>query len=90
VPEKLKQFQQVDILLQEVANIPEGARQMPREEYKGIARCKHTGHNHVVESDNAVLWTLTKNNTTVLYLEVKAPATIVHDEHKPLPIPAGI
>jgi hypothetical protein len=90
MPEKLNQIQQGDVLLQEISSIPSGAKQMPAENRLILARGEKTGHSHVINSNQARLWTLTRDGATELYLEVKAPVTIVHDEHKPLPIPKGI
>ena len=88
--EKLQQIQQGDVLFQEVTGIPEGARQMPHKGPIVVARGEQSVHNHVIKSDQASLWTLTRNGVNELYLEVKSPVTIIHDEHKPLPIPTGI
>jgi len=88
--EKPKQIQQGDVLLQEVTGIPVEATKMPHEGRIVVARGEKTGHSHVIVSDQATLWSLTREGATDLYLEVCAPATITHDEHKPLPIPAGI
>ncbi len=86
----MRQIQQGDVLLQEVAGLPTGAARAPGTGPLVVARGELTGHSHVIKSDQAALWTLTKDGVTQLYLEVRAPVTIVHDEHKPLPIPAGI
>lgn len=85
-----KQIQQGDVLMQEVSSLPEGARRMPNEGQVIVARGEATGHSHVVRSDKASLWSLTRNGVTELYLEVRSPVTIVHDEHRPLTIPTGI
>jgi hypothetical protein len=63
---------------------------MPNEGRVVVASGEQSGHNHVIKSNQANLWVLTKNGVTGLYLEVKSPVTIIHDEHKPLPIPTGI
>ena len=88
--DKLKQFQQGDVLLQEIGNLPSEAKQMPAEARVILARGEKTGHSHVINSDQAKLWTLSREGVTELYLEVKAPVTLIHDEHKPLPLPVGI
>jgi hypothetical protein len=87
---KLLQIQHGDVLLQEVTNIPTGAVLRPQENPIIVARGEQTGHKHVIQSDKTRTWALTRNGVTELYLEIKAPVTIVHDEHKPLPIPTGI
>jgi hypothetical protein len=90
MPDKLKQFQQGDVLLQEINNLPINAKRMPTADRVIVARGEKTGHNHMINSDMAKIWTLTRDGVTELYLEVQAPVTIIHDEHKPLPIPIGI
>ena len=87
---KRKQIQQGDVLLQEVAGIPSGAAMVPSKGHVVVARGEQTGHNHIIVSDKATLWSLTRNGVSELYLEVIAPVTITHDEHKPIPIPAGV
>jgi hypothetical protein len=88
--EKLKQIQQGDVLLQEVNHLPEGVTAGPSEGRIVVSRGEQSGHSHIVNSDQTTLWTLTRDGITELYLEVQAQATLVHDEHKPLTIPAGI
>ncbi len=89
--EKFKQIQQGDVLLQEVERIPLNAVQQQHQGRIVVARGEQTGHSHVIESDRVKMWTLTRSGATAeMYLEVQAPVTIVHDEHKPLPIPPGI
>ncbi len=87
---KLKQIQQGDVLLQEILKLPMGATQTPTQGRIILARGEKTGHSHVISSDQTKLWTLTRNGVSEMYLEVLAPVTIVHDEHKALPIPPGI
>jgi hypothetical protein len=88
--EKLLQIQHGDVLLQEVVSIPSNAKLMPHRNLIIVARGEQTGHNHVIQSDQTSIWELTRNGVTELYIEIKAPVTIVHEEHKPLPIPTGI
>ncbi len=88
--DKLMQIQQGDVLLHQVSGIPQGAVPARQQGKLVVARGEQTGHSHVIDSDKAILWSLTRNGATELYLEVQAPVTIVHDEHKPLPIPPGI
>ncbi len=90
MPEKLRQAQQGDILLQQIERLPADA---VRQAHRGrliLARGEKTGHSHAVHSDKAALWSLTRDGVTELYLEAQEPVVIVHDEHKPLPVPAGI
>lgn len=84
------QVQHGDVLLQQVAAIPSGAKLMPHTNPVIVARGERTGHRHVIESDQASVWVLTRDAVPQLYLELKAAVTITHDEHKPLAIPRGI
>jgi hypothetical protein len=88
--DKLRQIQQGDVLLQEVTEIPSDASLEYHEGPVILARGESTGHCHCIESDRAKLWTLTRDGVAEIYLEVQAPVTLNHDEHKPLPIPVGI
>ena len=88
--EKLLQIQHGDVLLQEVAKIPAGAVPVPHGKTVVVAHGEETGHSHVIESDQMSIWVLTRNGVEKLFLQIQAPVTIVHDEHRPLPIPRGI
>ncbi len=83
----MTQIQHGDVLLKQVAKLPQDAKEIPR---KGnvliLAEGESTGHHHVITANPAKLWEL-KND---LYLEVIEPVTIIHEEHKTLPIPIGI
>ncbi len=83
----MKQIQHGDVLLQEIPVLPRGVKSLPRRSGRLIlAEGEATGHHHVIAARPAVLWELKGD----LYLEVAAPVTITHDEHRSLPIPAGI
>lgn len=85
-----RQIQQGDVIIKEIDKLPEGVRPVPRREGKIVVMAGEvTGHNHVMDSDKAALWVLEKNGIAQMYLEVAAPVTIYHDEHKPLLIPRG-
>lgn len=87
----IKQIQHGDVLFKRIPELPGGLVPAPRRDGKIIvAEGEATGHSHVIESEKATLWALEKDGVTQLYLEVTEPATVTHDEHKPLPIPKGI
>ncbi len=87
---KLKQIQQGDVLLQEVEIMPGDAIKSQAGGRLVLAVGEKTGHSHTIISEKANLWTVKEDDQTVNYLEVLEPVTIVHDEHKALPIPKGI
>lgn len=85
-----KQIQQGDVLFQELESLPQAAAKIAHKGPIVVARGEKTGHSHVVDSDQVTLWQLTRGGETQTYLEVRAPAIVRHDEHKPLQIPTGI
>jgi hypothetical protein len=86
-----RQIQQGDVIIKEVDALPKGVESVPRRNGKVVVmEGEATGHSHVIDSDKAALWVLNKSGISQIYLEVAEPVTIYHDEHKPLPIPAGI
>lgn len=87
---KLKQIQQGDVLLQEAESIPDDAAKSQAGGRIVLAVGEKTGHTHAIVSEKANLWTIKEDDATVNYLEVLEPVTLVHDEHKALPIPKGI
>ncbi|MBX7223566.1 MAG: hypothetical protein K1Y36_26875 [Blastocatellia bacterium] len=74
-----------DVLIAATDSIPEGAH--PRK-VAVLAYGELTGHSHRLEvPDSAELW----ESKGTLYLKVvAASATVVHEEHKPITIPAGV
>lgn len=80
------QIQQGDVLLERVAKLPYGAK--AKEFPNGIilAEGEVTGHHHMIKDAGAKAYEL----NGVLYVEVKDPVILTHEEHKNLPIPPGI
>ena len=74
-----------DVLVAPVAALPTGAT--PRTGLV-LAHGEHTGHSHRIrESGAASLYVYGAD----LYLLVSAPtATLVHEEHHPIELPAGV
>ncbi len=80
------QHQQGDVLLRKVDAIPEGAKPVVREGGRLIlARGEATGHHHAIASKDASLFEL----DGVLYLDVRDPVVIEHEEHGPQTLPPG-
>ena len=86
----MKQYQQGDVLLEQVARIPVGAKKRQDRGILVLMAGEATGHHHTCISDKAVMYDLTLDGVTDLYLEVSEPITITHEEHKGLPLPGGI
>ena len=74
-----------DVLIAAVTNLPAGAR--PKTGLV-LAHGEHTGHSHrIQETGNASLYVYGND----LYLLVSAPsATLVHEEHRAIELPAGV
>jgi hypothetical protein len=73
-----------DLLVAAVAEIPAGARRLS---HLTLAEGEMTGHSHrIAEASQATLYSHDKR----LYLEIsQAGATLVHQEHGPIVLPAG-
>lgn len=85
-----KIYRQGDVLIEEVREIPSGAKRA-----KGkiiLAHGEATGHAHTIEDrDSADWWVLPGRGTRSeeQYLEVEKGASVVHQEHAPIVLPAG-
>ncbi len=83
----MNQIQHGDVLLKKVEKLPKGVKEIAREgNALVIAKGESTGHHHMITDSPAKLWELKGE----LYLEVTELVTIMHEEHKALPIPPGI
>ena len=79
------QGQQGDVTFTKISSLPEGCKELKRE--NGIlilVKGETSGHNHAVLEEGAKAFTLTKpDGTTDLFLVVEAPTvTVDHPEHK--------
>lgn len=81
-----RMIRQGDVLLIEVDCIPENAIEVEREDGNVvIAHGEVTGHTHHFKED-----TVTQlSHGIARYLNAPEGATLVHEEHSPLEIPAG-
>ena len=77
-------WRQGDVLIESIDAIPADAEL--REGPPILAYGEATGHSHRVEApETAQVWVLYGQ----LYLKLQSSATIVHDEHGPITLPAG-
>ena len=85
----MKCYRQGDVLLVKVDHAPTRYRCVSREEGKLVlAHGEVTGHAHVVVDADAAL--VTQEEADELFLLVYGDAAILeHDEHDPIPLPAG-
>jgi hypothetical protein len=74
-----------DVLIRGTARIPRGAQ---RRHSPVLVRGEMTGHSHRLEVPEAAeIW----EHGEQVFLRVLAPAArVIHEEHKPITLPAGI
>lgn len=85
----MKYHQQGDVLIKSIKEVPSGDR-TPKENLV-LAYGEVTGHSHQIildKEDVPNLRYFTVGGMTIVESEV--PFTVVHEEHKPISIPAGI
>lgn len=82
-----KQYRQGDVFIERVKEIPAGAtRQKPEAGRIILAHGEATGHHHSLEADAADWWKAGEEQ----FLEVQRATEVVHQEHAPVQLPAGI
>lgn len=77
-------YRQGDVLVEHIDNIPANATKQRRQKII-LAYGEKTGHNHAIERDQADWW----KTETEQFVTVKNTATITHQEHAPIALPAG-
>lgn len=75
-----------DILLIARKALPVSAIAQPRRGDVILAEGEATGHAHRIAEKSVVLW----SSGDQRYLTVEGPATLTHEEHGAIPLPAGI
>ena len=75
-------YQQGDVLLKSVDQVPVGAMQEPE---AVLAEGEATGHRHTALGEDVVILNLRETR----YLTAPHGAEVVHPEHRPLKIPPG-
>ena len=75
-------YRQGDILFREVSALPSTAS---RSAGPVLAYGERTGHSHRLAAPGRV-W----RQDTRLYLELEQPSQVVHEEHRPVTLPAGV
>lgn len=80
-------YQQGDVLLKKINEIPGGARPVaPPDGRLILAEGEVTGHAHAIQVQEGVdLMTL----ADALFLKVGVPVTVTHEEHNPVTIAPG-
>jgi hypothetical protein len=71
-------YQQGDVLLREIAALPNGAKPVARRKGKIVlAEGEHTGHAHVIVAEDAELLTMDERMFLICWGEVP----LTHEEH---------
>lgn len=76
-----KQYRQGDVLLIEIDKLPKNVKKL---NHRTLAYGEVTGHSH-----RAVDGELYEDETKNLFLQVAFPTEIIHEEHRPIELPAG-
>jgi hypothetical protein len=84
-------FRQGDVLIRQVAKLPKGATAVKNEGRIVLAHGEVTGHAHAVAIDEAVEYGMADAAGAVRrFLAVASSATVKHEEHAAIPLPAGV
>ncbi|HLY31218.1 MAG TPA: hypothetical protein VKQ36_09315 [Ktedonobacterales bacterium] len=78
-------WRQGDVLIETTTEIPVQARKRPGPPI--LAYGEVTGHSHrIEESAKVTVWELGDS----LYIKITSATRVIHDEHGPITLPAGI
>lgn len=66
--------------------MPDGEQKVVSRKRLVLAEGEHTGHSHVIEDDDAELIRIGER----MVLKLTKPATVVHEEHKPITLAPGV
>jgi hypothetical protein len=77
--------QQGDVTLRKIEALPKGAAKIGADRVT-LAEGEVTGHAHRIEQAGAELFDL--NNR--MFLKLASPATLLHEEHGPITLDAGV
>jgi hypothetical protein len=82
-----KQIRQGDVLVHPIEKLPDGVLEETQAEIV-LAEGEVTGHSHKICAKRGSVKRYTKDSE--VYLEVKFPVTLSHEEHAPLTIEPGV
>lgn len=84
----MKKIQQGDVVMKAIQEFPQGERILDDQmKSKILAYGEVTGHAHrFADAENAVE---TFRILNVIYMNVKKPTMLTHEEHKPIEVPPG-
>lgn len=82
----IKFIQQGDLVLTKLCSLPTGEQKVISKKRCVLAEGEHTGHNHVVEDDEAELLEIGEK----MILNLQKQAVLKHQEHGPITLSPGI
>lgn len=84
-------LQQGDVVLLKTTKLPDGCKKLTCD-HRGVvlAEGEHTGHYHGIEETGGLALMEAPDGVRFLVNEGEAPATIKHQEHKPVTVQPGI
>lgn len=83
-------YRQGDVLLKQLAQLPAPAVPVENAGRIVLAHGEVTGHAHAVDASEAQEFTIAEAAHAVRrFLKVAQGATLVHEEHAAIPLPAG-
>lgn len=83
-------YRQGDVLLVPVENVPEGLKQVPREQGRIVlAHGEATGHAHVLEGGKVEFLASDLEEMEGRFARVLEQSELVHDEHDTITVPPG-
>ena len=87
----MKIFRQGDVLIRTIDAIPAGAKDVTPRDRIVLAYGEVTGHAHAIAPDEAREFSLADAAGVVRrFLQVVGEATVRHEEHAAIPLPAGV
>ena len=81
------QFRQGDVLIEAVDRLPEKAMPLPATARVVLAEGEATGHAHAIKAERGAV--RPHHFEGELYLEVRSPVTVTHEEHGEIPLEPG-
>ncbi len=85
---EVKMIRQGDVLLRRLDALPEDAVRFPLEGPFVLAHGEETGHAHVLQDSEAVLYRLQPHGQRYVVLE--RAASLFHEEHPPVTVEPGV
>lgn len=87
----MKLYRQGDVLIRSVPSIPKGAKDVTPKDRIVLAYGEVTGHAHAIALGEAQEFSLADAAGVVRrFLNVVKEAVVRHEEHAPIPLPAGV